>query len=115
MDCLGKVLCPPHFFVFFSFFLIYFSKWQYIRIGHQLSWTLFFLCHFALAYQKKIPIFNLFFVFFKEIVQKCVKYSKKFPKKKEDFFNKTQIKYEFLTLKHIKIHIKYILLKNSFF
>jgi len=36
---------------------------------------------------------------------------KKNPKKVE-FFNKTQIKYEFLTIKNIKIHV---LLKNSKF
>jgi len=54
--------------------------------------------------------------FFNEIVQKCVKYSKNNFQKKLEFFNKTQIKYEFLTLKHIKIHIKFMfLLKNSNF
>ena len=40
-------------------------------------------------------------------MQKSVKYSKKNPKKIE-FFNKTQIKYEFLTVKNIKIHIKFM-------
>jgi len=43
-------------------------------------------------------------------VQKYVEYcKKKFPKKLE-FFNKTQIKFEFLTVKNIKIHIKFMLL-----
>ena len=28
--------------------------------------------------------------------------------KKLEFFNKTQIKYEFLTIKNIKIHIKFM-------
>jgi len=37
----------------------------------------------------------------------CKIFLKKFPKK-IDFFNKTQIKYEFLTLKHKKIHIKFM-------
>ena len=45
-------------------------------------------------------------------MQKCVKYSKNNSQKKYFFFNKTQIKYEFLTLKHIKIHV---LLKHSKF
>jgi len=39
-------------------------------------------------------------------MQKCVEYCKIFFQKKLEFFNKTQIKYEFLTVKNIKIHIK---------
>lgn len=38
----------------------------------------------------------------------CKIFKKKIPKKKIEFFNKTQIKYEFLTLKNIKIHIKFM-------
>jgi len=36
-------------------------------------------------------------------MHKCVKYCKKFQKKLE-FFNKTQIIYEFLTVKNIKMY-----------
>jgi len=43
-------------------------------------------------------MFKLIFVYFNEIVQKCVKYCKKIFQKKLEFFNKTQIKYEFLTV-----------------
>ena len=43
-------------------------------------------------------------------MQKYVEYCKKSFKKKIEFFNKTKIKYEFLTAKNLKIHI---LLKNS--
>jgi len=53
-----------------------------------------------------VPILKLIFVFFNEIVQKCVEYCKKHCQKKLEFFKKTQIKYEFLTLENIKIHIK---------
>jgi len=41
-------------------------------------------------------------------MQKCVKYSKKNSQKKLELFNKTQIKYEFLTVNNIKIHIKFM-------
>jgi len=50
-----------------------------------------------------VPIFKLIFVIFDEILQKYVKYCKKI-----EFFNKPQIKYEFLTVKNIKIHIKFM-------
>jgi len=56
-----------------------------------------------------VLIFKLFFSFkkinfciFNEIVQKYVKYCKKKFKKKIEFFKKTQIIYEFLTIKNIK-------------
>jgi len=38
----------------------------------------------------------------------CKIFLNNFPKKKLEFFNKTQIKYEFLTLKNTKIHIKFM-------
>jgi len=44
---------------------------------------------------------------------KRLEYWKKIQKKKLEFFNKTQIKYEFLTVKSIKIDI--LLKKNLFF
>jgi len=39
---------------------------------------------------------------------KCVEYCKKYSKKKLEFLKKTQIKYEFLTLKNIKIHVQFM-------
>jgi len=48
---------------------------------------------------------KLIFVFFNEIVHKCVEYCKKKNPKKIELFNKIKIKYEFLT---IKIHIKFM-------
>jgi len=41
-------------------------------------------------------------------MQKYVKYSNKNSQQKLDFFNKTQITYEFLTINNIKIHIKFM-------
>jgi len=46
--------------------------------------------------------------FFNKIVQKYVEYCKTNSKKELEFFNKTQIKYEFLTVNNIKIHIKFM-------
>ena len=51
-------------------------------------------------------------------MQKCVKYCKNILKKKIEFFNKTQIKYEFLTINNIKIHVllkNYNFFRESFF
>jgi len=42
-----------------------------------------------------------------------IKYCKNYSQKKIEFFNKTWIKYEFLTTKNIKIHIFHVLVKNS--
>ena len=40
-------------------------------------------------------------------MQKCVDIVKQIPKKKEEFFNKTKIKYEFLTINpHIRTKTK---------
>ena len=41
-------------------------------------------------------------------MQKCVEYCKKKFQNKLEFFNWTQVKYEFLTIKNIKIHIKFM-------
>jgi len=41
-------------------------------------------------------------------MQKCVEYCKKYSQKKLEFFNKAQIKYEFLIVKNIEFHIKFM-------
>ena len=57
--------------------------------------------------QLLVPIFKLIFVFFNEIVQKCEKYCKTISQK-NNFFYKTQIKYETLNINNKKIHIKFM-------